>query len=71
MRAIGRKPKNLNADEWKSKVGWSFGGEFSNMSEGGTSLAGPADDEVAERLRKRATIAKHLNVVAVKPRADE
>ena len=66
-----KRPKNTNGARWKSKVNWSYGEEFLKINDGSHTSVEAADDEVAERLRKRATIAKHLSTVGDKANADE
>ena len=41
------------------------------INDGSHTAVEAADDEVAERLRKRATIAKHLSAVGDEASADE
>eukprot|EP00959_Pyramimonas_sp_CCMP1952_P432302 9052974-Pyramimonas_sp.AAC.1 len=66
-----KRPKNTNGGKWNIKVNWSYGEEFLKMQDGSRPSAEAVDDEVAERLRKRAAITKHLAVVGDRAHADE
>eukprot|EP00959_Pyramimonas_sp_CCMP1952_P167698 3504918-Pyramimonas_sp.AAC.1 len=55
-----RRPKSANGGKWKSKVNWAYAEEFLDLGNQDTPGVGAADDEVAERLKRKAAITKHL-----------
>ena len=58
--------------KWKSKVDWSLGEEYLRLSSQDTIEDPSADDEVTDKLRKRAQIQKHLTSVRdAAPKDDE
>ena len=55
-----RRPKSANGNKWKSKVNWGYAEEYLDLAKSNTPDVMAADDEVAERLKKKAVINKHL-----------
>ena len=54
-----QRPKNQSGQKWKSKVDWMLGDMYFSMECGGPEIP-EADDEVQEKLKKKALFAKHL-----------
>ena len=55
-----RRPKSANGSKWKSKVNWAYAEEFLDLARQTSPGVLAADDEVAERLKRKAAISKHL-----------
>ena len=67
-----KRPRNANGAKWKSKVDWSLGEEYLRLSTQDTIEDPSADDEVTDKLRKKAQIQKHLTSVRdAAPKDDE
>ena len=55
-----KRPKPANGAKWRSKVNWAYAEEFLDLGKQGLTDVTAADDEVAEKLKRKAAIAKHL-----------
>jgi len=60
-RADWQRPKSQNNGKWKSKVDWSLAEEYLRLDGDPDSENRGADEEVLEKLRRRAVLNKHLN----------
>ena len=66
-----QRPKNQSGQKWKSKVDWMLGDMYFKIDEEENEIP-EADDEVQEKLKKRALFNKHLSGAAESaPPADE
>ena len=67
-----KRPRNANGAKWRSKVDWSLGEEYLRLSTQDGIEDITADDEVTDKLRRRAQIQKHLTTVRdAAPKDDE
>ena len=62
MESDWRRPKSANGAKWKSMVNWGYAEEYLDLNKSTTPDAMAADGEVAERLKKKAAISKHLSL---------
>ena len=66
-----QRPKNQSGQKWKSKVDWMLGDMYFKIYEEENEIP-EADDEVQEKLKKKALFNKHLSGAAESaPPADE
>eukprot|EP00959_Pyramimonas_sp_CCMP1952_P112158 2345421-Pyramimonas_sp.AAC.1 len=54
-----KRPRNARGAKWRSKVDWSLGEGYLRLTSQDTIEDTLADDEVADKLGKRAQIQKH------------
>ena len=59
-----KRPKSANGAKWRSKVNWAYAEEFLDLGKQSLTDVTAADDEVAERMKRKAAIAKHLGASA-------
>ena len=62
-RADWQRPKSQHGGKWKSKVDWTLAEEYLRLDGDPNSENRKADDEVLEKLRRRAVLNKHLGEV--------
>ena len=60
-RTDWQRPKQQNGGKWKSKVDWSLAEEYLRLDGDRDSENLKADEEVLEKLKRRATLNKHLS----------
>ena len=58
-----QRPKAQHGGKWRSKVDWSLAEEYLRLDGDPSSENRGADDEVLEKLRRRAILNKHLGEV--------
>ena len=54
-----QRPKNQSGQKWKSKVDWMLGDLYFKVGDDDTEIR-EADEEVQEKLKRKALFAKHL-----------
>ena len=60
-RGDWQRPKQQNNGKWKSKVDWSLAEEYLRLEGDRESENLKADEEVLEKLKRRAVLNKHLS----------
>ena len=53
------RPKGQQGNKWRSKVNWLLAEEYFKIHDS-DAVINEADDEVTEKLKRRALFAKHL-----------
>ena len=67
-----RRPKAQSGGKWRSKVDWSLAEEYLRLDADPTTENRRADEEVMEKLKRRAIMNKHLTEMrSGQPAADD
>ena len=67
-----QRPKSQHGGKWKTKVDWTLAEEYLRLDGDPNSENKKADDEVMEKLKRRAILNKHLGEVrAGQPATDD
>ena len=53
------RPKNQQGNKWKTKVSWLLAEQYFRVHDGEHNII-DADDEVTEKLKRRALFARHF-----------
>ena len=67
-----KRPKTQSGGKWRSKVDWSLAEEYLRLDADPTTENRRADEEVMEKLKRRAIMNKHLTEMrSGQPAADD
>ena len=55
-----QRPRNQQGGKWKSKVNWNLAQEYFQVGDPDAPQDIAADDEVSEKLKRKALMNKHI-----------